>query len=176
MNTYRKRNFLSFLILICCTFFPVTPSYGGFEEDDYAIYGGKSKFGVFHGKDLDAIHQELATCETTVSNKTPPQVKNNIVFGALSLILKNGGSSRVVTINLAIDSPDGQPSKRKTFESASTYTLYKDGELSQSFSFDKNVPSIDILSNHVGKIWGDRGEGGIDWIMKPGLSDRETYI
>lgn len=68
MNTYRKRNFLSFLILICCTFFSITPSYGGLEEDDYDIYRGKRKFGTLHGQDLDAIHEELATCETIVSN------------------------------------------------------------------------------------------------------------
>lgn len=176
MNIYKKKNLLSFIILICCTFFPVTPSYGGLEEDDYDIYRGKSKFGTLHGQDLDAIHEELATCETNVSNKTSSQAKNNIVFGALSLVLKNGDSSRIVTINLALDSPDEQTSKRKAFESASTYTLYKDAELSQSFSFDTGVPSIDILSNHVGKIWGNRGEDGHDWIMKPDLSIRETYI
>ncbi|MBY0273662.1 MAG: hypothetical protein K2X02_09725 [Alphaproteobacteria bacterium] len=176
MNTYRKRNFLSFLILICCTFFSITPSYGGLEEDDYDIYRGKRKFGTLHGQDLDAIHEELATCETIVSNKTSSQAKNNIVFGALSLVLKNGDSSRVVTINLSIDSPDGQSSKRKVFESTSTYTLYKDNTLSQSFSFDKEAPSIAILSDHVGEIWGDRGEDGHDWIMKPSLLVRERYI
>ncbi|MDI9637895.1 hypothetical protein QM565_19390 [Geitlerinema splendidum] len=185
MNIYKKRSLLPFIILICCTFFQITPGYGGFEEEDYDMYRGKSTFGTLHGTDLDMIHGLLATDETIVSNKcgqkgidgkTEVNKTNNIVFGALSLILKKGGTSRVVTIDLTLDSPEEQSQKRKVFESASTYALYKNPELSPLFSFDEDLPSVDILSNHVGKIWGAKGDGGVDWTMKPGLPMRETYI